>query len=85
MTQSRPVAGAPDEFQFDLIDQSTAGSYDATTFFYQKPGTDTQYVTFAGYLRNKASVSYDGKTGLTTQVNDLERGAFAYGEITANS
>ena len=85
VTQSRPVAGAPDEFQFDLIDQSTAGSYDATTFFYQKPGTDTQYVTFAGYLRNKASVSYDGKTGLTTQVNDLERGAFAYGEITANS
>jgi len=84
VTQSRPVVGAPNEFQFDLIDQTTGGSYDATTFFYQQPGTDTQYVTFAGYLRNKASVSYDGDTGLTTQVNNLERGAFAYGEITAN-
>lgn len=84
VVQSRPVAGAPDEFQFDLIDQEIAGSYDTTTFFYQKPGTDTQFVTFAGYLRNKASVSYDGDTGLTTQVNNLERGAFAYGQITPN-
>lgn len=84
VNQSRPVVGAPDEFQFDLIDPSTVGSFDATTFFYQKPGTETKYVTFAGYLRNKASVSYDGDTGLTTQVNNLERGAFAYGEITGN-
>ncbi|MEH6660288.1 MAG: transferrin-binding protein-like solute binding protein [Parasphingorhabdus sp.] len=84
VTQARPVVGAPAEFLFDLIDRTQAGSYDATTFFYQLPGTDTQYVTFAGYLRNKASVSYDGDTGLTTQVSTLERGAFAYGQITAN-
>ncbi|WP_321327081.1 transferrin-binding protein-like solute binding protein [uncultured Parasphingorhabdus sp.] len=84
VTQARPVVGEPAEFLFDLIDQTQAGSYDATTFFYQLPGTDTQYVTFAGYLRNTASVSYDGDTGLTTQTSTLERGAFAYGEVTAN-
>jgi hypothetical protein len=84
VTRARPVVGAPDEFLFDLVDTTIGGSYDATTFFYQKPGTDTQYVTFAGYLRNKASVSYDGETGLTTQLNNFERGAFAYGEVTAN-
>ena len=84
VTLSAPVVGGQDEFQFDLIDPSTGGSYDVTTFFYQQPGTDTQYVTFAGYLRNQASVSFDGQTGLTTQTNTLERGAFAYGEITPN-
>lgn len=84
VSQARPVVGAPAEFLFDLIDQTQGGSYDSTTFFYQLPGTDTQYVTFAGYLRNQASVSYDGDTGLTTQVSTLERGAFAYGEITSN-
>jgi hypothetical protein len=41
-------------------------------------------VTFAGYLRNTAAVSYDFDTALTTQVSTLERGAFAYGQITSN-
>jgi C-lobe and N-lobe beta barrels of Tf-binding protein B len=30
----------------------TYGSLDRTTFFYQKPGTTTQYVTFGGFIRN---------------------------------
>jgi hypothetical protein len=79
------------EFVFDLIDPSQGGSYDVTTFFYQTPGTETQYVTFAGYLRNSATVSKvevanaDGSSSdYIQQSNDLERGAFAYGEITAN-
>ncbi|NRD89262.1 hypothetical protein C8024_07120 [Sphingopyxis sp. BSNA05] len=59
VVQAGVLTGASAEFLFDLIDREQAGSYDATTFFYQLPGTDTQYVTFAGYLRNKASVSYD--------------------------
>ena len=84
VAQARPVAGGPDEFLFNLIDQTEAGTYDSTTFFYQLPGTDTQYVTFAGYLRNTAAVSYDFDTALTTQVSTLERGAFAYGQITSN-
>ena len=81
----------PGEFVFGLIDPGQSGSYDATTFFYQTPGTETDYVTFAGYLRNSAGVSnitIDNADGSTTeflrQTNQLERGAFAYGEVTAN-
>ena len=78
-------------FAFDLIDPSQGGSYDATTFFYQTPGTETQYVTFAGYLRNRATVANvtienpgGAPTEFISQKNTLERGAFAYGEITPN-
>lgn len=34
-----------------------SASYDVTTFFYQKPGTTTKYVTFAGFLRNSISAN----------------------------
>ncbi|GAA0488474.1 hypothetical protein GCM10009096_34280 [Parasphingorhabdus litoris] len=82
----------PGEFVFDLIDPSAPGSYDSTTFFYQTPGTETQYVTFAGYLRNTASVTqrdFIQADGITVaqhpgQQNTFERGAFAYGELSAN-
>ena len=40
-----------------LVDGENSGSYDVTTFFYQTPGTDTQYVTFAGFLRNKINLT----------------------------
>ena len=79
------------EFVFDLINASETGSHDVTTFFYQTPGTETQYVTFAGYLRNTAGVAPseitnpDGSiTKIITQTNAFERGAIAYGEITLN-
>lgn len=64
------------------------------TFFYQKPGTTTNYVTFAGYVRNTLSTATqiragtDPITGLPTQEEYLEnsysfdRAAFAYGERT---
>ncbi|QTD57545.1 hypothetical protein [Parasphingorhabdus cellanae] len=78
------------EFIFDLIDTGAPGSRDVTTFFYQTPGTETQHVTFAGYLRNTAGVvqseidNADGSTStILTQTNTFERGAFAYGELTA--
>jgi len=59
-------------------------SYTATSMFYLKPGTETQYVTYAGYLRNDFSWS-DMTSGTATFLgnkNRLERGAFAYGENT---
>lgn len=63
-------------------------SYDVSTFFYQKPGTSTRYVTFAGFIRNAGTVEQvsltDGSTYLQ-QNYTLERGAFAYGERTSNS
>lgn len=79
----------PGQFVFGLVDTGQAGSYESTTFFYQTPGTETKYVTFAGYLRNNATVSnvsIENPNGSTTeyirQNNQFERGAFAYGEVT---
>jgi len=38
----------------------SSGNLDTTTFFFQKPGTTTKYVTFAGYVRN--SLTYKVET-----------------------
>jgi len=67
-----------------------AGStYQSTDFFYELPGTRTNYVTFAGYLRNSLtwedqSVTLaNGTVFLAHKANwHLERGAFAYGIAT---
>ncbi len=39
-----------------LVDGAPNGFYDVSTFFYQTPGTETQFVTFAGYLRNNITL-----------------------------
>ena len=63
-------------------------SRDVSTFFYKKPGTTTQYVTFAGYVRNQTTAidveNPDGSTYLR-QDHVLERAAFVFGERTGNS
>jgi len=74
----------PGEFAFDLTDRSVGGSYNVTTYFYQNPGSETQYVTFAGYLRNQAAVSYDEDNDIVRQSSTYERGAFSFGELTPN-
>ena len=61
---------------------------DASTFFYQRPGTTTKYVTYAGYVRNNINFAEVTPTGGTpyTQTNyTFERAAFVYGERTSNS
>jgi hypothetical protein len=62
-------------------------SYSATSFFFLKPGTETQNVSFAGYARNVISWSEeDLGTGELERVENytFERGAFAYGVNTPN-
>ena len=61
-------------------DKST---YQAASLFYLKPGTETQYVTYAGYIRNAYTFNIDRDTGILLVTNKLERGAFAFGEMTA--
>ncbi len=77
-----------------LPPKKTSGIYDQTTFFYQKPGTTTKYVTFAGFLRNidavklvdsPAVAAQNGQpaspaTSITTHDYQLSRGLFVYGE-----
>lgn len=67
-------------------DGTDGTSYQATTFFYEKPGSSTKYVTLAGYLNNRLSYSDTDIEGETERVNywKLDRGAFAYGIITDN-
>lgn len=69
------------------------GGYDQTTFFYQKPGTSTKYVTFAGFLRNSFSLTRvdtpavpgtSPATSFTTNTYNLSRGLFVFGENTVN-
>lgn len=62
-------------------------SRDASSFFYQRPGTTTKYVTYAGYVRNNVNFAEVTPTGGTpyTQTNYLlERAAFVFGERTSN-
>jgi hypothetical protein len=80
-----------------LPPKKTSGIYDQTTFFYQKPGTSTKYVTFAGFLRNidavklsetDAIAAQNGQpaipaTSITTHDYQLSRGLFVYGENSA--
>ena len=63
-------------------------SVDLATFFYQKPGTTTKYVTLAGFVRNASTVALvepDGRPSYLRQDYKLSRAAFAYGERTGNS
>jgi hypothetical protein len=65
------------------------GDTNVLTFFYQKPGTETKYVTFAGFVRNATTVTEmkEGENGPTylQQNVSLERAAFTYGERTDNN
>ena len=61
---------------------------DVSTFFYQKPGTTTKYVTFAGYVRNAASivaVNASDNSNYLRHNMELERAAFVFGERTSNA
>ncbi len=65
-----------------------AGSaYQATSLFYLKPGTETQYVTYAGYVRNSFSFGKltVGAASFDKIDSTLERGAFAYGDLTSTA
>jgi len=79
----------PDASGTFLIGNAGA-SRNVATFFYQKPGTSTNYVTFAGYVRNATTVSEvedpnDPTSTRLIQRHVLERAAFAYGERTDNN
>ncbi len=63
-------------------------SQDIKTFFYQKPGTSTKYVTFAGFVRNALSISKVAPLNQPAYLKHsytLERGAFVFGERTVST
>jgi hypothetical protein len=60
-------------------------STDATTLFFEVPGTTTKYVGYAGYIRNRITTGLGNVGGVSvpTQNFDIERGAFAFGALTS--
>jgi len=88
------AGGSSGPIRYDAAQSTTfpvgdeAASRDVSTFFYQKPGTTTRYVTFAGFVRNQTTitkVTNPDSSSYLQQNNVLERAAFAYGERTSNS
>lgn len=64
-----------------------AGSSTKQTFFYQKPGTTTKYVTYAGFARNTVSGGVQESAGSPTFLREtysFDRAAFVFGERSAN-
>lgn len=93
-----PQSGTPDLTAKGVIyfeNGTASGVFDtdgytaqAQTFFYQKPGTTTSYVTYAGFIRNRISQSNkdNGSGGSFLQTDyDRKRGVFVYGERSASS
>jgi hypothetical protein len=79
--------GYPAGSDYAVGDQGYSST--TSTFFYQKPGTTTKYVTYAGFVRNTLSVSQQTDVGSTTpylrNTYSLDRAAFVFGEQTSNS
>ena len=83
-SRKEPVTFDPAQTDMVPVGDPT-GIYNNVSFFYQKPGTETKYVTFAGYVRNNTAIIEEilpGGGSRILQNNTLERAAFAYGERT---
>lgn len=72
---------------------STDNTYDVSTFFYEKPGTSTKYVTYAGFVRNRLGIVTEtivddqprSQNAEITLPTTLDRAAFVFGEMTPQS
>lgn len=69
----------------ELPSGAPGSSYTASSLFLLKPGSETQYVTYGGYVRNNLSFAEQAVNGelISTIDQHFERGAFAFGELTA--
>jgi C-lobe and N-lobe beta barrels of Tf-binding protein B len=75
----RPEPNNP--YPWVLAQGADTGVSDFTTFFYQKPGTVTKYVTYAGYVRNRYTVVRP--SGAPDEYRFfLDRGVLVFGEQT---
>lgn len=86
---SGPLTGGTNTRLTDLATGAAApANADSAGFFYQRPGANTKYVTFAGYVRNKVDIAKITPTS-SPSYNEtsykLERGVFVYGEQTARA
>jgi hypothetical protein len=67
-----PQWGVPNFEGFNYLESIGGSVTDVNTFFYQRPGTSTTYVSLAGFVRNDT----------TGDPAVFKRGAFAFGDQT---
>lgn len=69
------------------LDGADGASSNTATFFYQRPGANTNHVTFAGYVRNNIAFANVTPSGGGAQFKEttstLERGVLVFGDLTA--
>ena len=61
------------------------GRVDSVTFFYQRPGSQTKYVSLAGYVRNAFDRTADPLVFKAATTSNFQRGAMVFGTETIRS
>jgi len=82
-----PAYGIPALENFNYLQSagssSSAEVSDRVTFFYQRPGSSTYYVSLGGYVHNV--FTKPGSPSEATSTSTYERGAFVFGDQTLRS
>ncbi len=61
------------------------GRTDIVTLFYQRPGSQTTYVSLAGYVRNAYEATVDPLVFKAATTSTFQRGAMVFGQETLRS
>lgn len=82
-----PEYGVPAFNNFNYLQaigpQSAVDVIDRITFFYQRPGSSTYYVSLAGYVHNV--FTNPSSANAPTSTSTYERGALVFGDQTARA
>lgn len=72
--EREPQSGVPDLAAFNYVENEDANEVVKTinTFFYQRPGTNTRYVTLGGFVRNHQVQNFDAPSVTITRVRGVE-------------
>ena len=72
--EREPQSGVPDLAAYNYVENETASEEDKTinTFFYQRPGTSTRYVTLGGFVRNNQIQNFRAPSVTISRVRGVE-------------
>lgn len=72
--EREPQSGVPDLVGYNYVENedSSAEIKTINTFFYQRPGTSTRYVTLGGFVRNHQVLDFDAPSVTITRVRGVE-------------
>jgi hypothetical protein len=72
--ERKPQSGTPDLAAYNYVENEVANQEVKTinTFFYQRPGTNTRYVTLGGFVRNHQVLNFQAPSVTITRVRGVE-------------